>query len=294
MYSKGDERKYAGYLEGLVSIIVNTLLFIVKFYYGVVFNSIAVIADSIHTLSDSLTSVVVILGFWIGYKPADKEHPFGHGRAEPIATTVIGAMLIMVGIDFIQRSFNKLLSREGLIFSWILVIVLASSAIAKELLAIWAIRLGKKYNASSIIADAWHHRSDAIASALLAVAILFGAMLWWLDGVLGIIVSIMIIAVAVKLVIESGSELLGKAPTAEEIKELEKIVSEVSPQAKDLHHIHVHKYGMHTEVTLHIRLDPNMSLDKAHEIATEIEKRIRERLGWEATVHIEPSTEERK
>jgi len=288
MENRKDARKFAGYLEGWVSIAINTILFIAKFYYGVLFNSIAVVADSIHTLSDSLTSVVVILGFWIGYKPADEEHPFGHGRAELIATIVIGSMLVMVGIDFIQRSVNKLLSREGLIFSWILVAVLAISAIVKEALALWAIKLGKKYEAQSIIADAWHHRSDAIASALLAIAIVFSETLWWLDGVLGVVVSAIIIATAIKLVIETASEILGKAPSEEDLKKLEKIVYETSPLVKDVHHVHIHKYGAHIEVTLHVRLDPVMSLNMAHEIATQIEKNIREKLGWEATVHVEP------
>lgn len=291
-----NDRKKIGYLEGIVSIIVNTVLFALKYFYGILFNSIALIADSIHTLSDSLTSVVVVLGFWIAYKPIDREHPFGHGRAEHITTVVIGAMLIMVGIDFIQRSYDKFISKEPLIFSWALVILLVVSAIAKEALAVWAFNLGKKYRASSITADAWHHRSDAIASILLAIAIALGGNLWWLDSMLGFIVSGLIIYTGIEIVYTKTFELLGRAPTQEEIEKIKKIVYTTSPLVQDLHHIHIHEYGEHTEVTLHIRLPPETPVSTAHKIASDIEKIIKDTLKWEATVHIEPyiSTQDEK
>lgn len=283
-----SDREKIGYLEGAISVIVNVVLFVAKYIYGVLFNSIALIADSIHTLSDSLTSVVVILGFWIAYKPVDKEHPFGHGRAEYIATIVIGSMLVMVGIDFIQRSYAKLISREPLVFSWALVAVLGASAIVKEALALWAFRLGKKYRASSITADAWHHRSDAIASVLLAIAIAFGGNLWWVDSVLGFIVSALIIYTGIEIIYAKTFELLGRAPTLEEIEKIKKIAYSVSPLVQDLHHVHIHEYGEHTEVTLHIRLPPETPVSTAHKIASDIEKKIKDDLKCEATVHIEP------
>jgi len=281
-------RKAAGYLEGWVSIAINIALFIAKFVYGTLYNSIAVVADSIHTLSDCLTSIVVVLGFWISYRPADREHPFGHGRAELIATIVIASMLIIIGVEFIQRSVGKLLSREGLTFSWALVAVLAASAAAKEALALWATALGRRYSASSLIADAWHHRSDAIASALLVIAILLGAPHWWLDGVLGVAVSTVIMATGAKIVLDASSELLGKAPSPKNVERLRDVVASVNPLIKDVHHIHMHRYGDHVEVTLHIRVDSGMSVREAHEIASSVEKKVKEVLGWEATVHVEP------
>jgi cation diffusion facilitator family transporter len=281
-------RKTVGYLEGWASIAVNIALFIAKFVYGTLYNSIAVVADSIHTLSDCLTSIVVVLGFWISYRPADREHPFGHGRAELIATIVIASMLIIIGVEFIQRSVGKLLSREGLTFSWALVAVLAISATVKEALALWATALGKRYSASSLIADAWHHRSDAIASALLAIAILLGVPHWWLDGVLGAAISTVIMATGAKIVLDASSELLGKAPSPKDVEKLREVVVSVNPLIKDVHHIHMHRYGDHVEVTLHIRVDSGMSVREAHEIASSVEKKVKEVLGWEATVHVEP------
>lgn len=283
-----SDKKRVGYLEGTVSLALNIVLFLSKYIYGVLCNSIAVVADSIHTLSDSLTSLVVILGFRVSYKPVDKEHPFGHGRAELIATVVIGAMLIMVGIDFIQRSYAKLISREPLMFDWTLVLVLFASAIIKEAMALWAFKLGRKYRATSITADAWHHRTDAIASALLAISVILGGNAWWLDSVLGLIVSGLIIYTGTEIVYKKSLQLLGRAPAREEVEKIKSIVSAVSPIVQDLHHIHIHEYGEHIEVTLHIRLPPEIPVHAAHKIASDIERKIKDTLNWEATIHVEP------
>jgi len=285
------ERKRAGYLEAVVSIVVNTILFIVKYVFGVMFNSIAVIADAFHTLSDSLTSIAVLIGFYYSYRPSDKEHPFGHGRAELIASIVIGVMLGYVGYSFAVESYNKLINRQSFIYSLTLVIILIISTVVKEGLALWAFRLGKKVGSRSIEADAWHHRSDAIATALLAIAFLIGWRYWWIDSVLGLVVSAIIIVTAVDIVLKTSSELLGKAPTKEELYTITKIVSEISDKIKNVHHIHIHRYGDHTEVTLHIDLPGEISLSEAHRIATEVEQKIREELGYEATVHTEPVKE---
>ncbi len=287
-----DERKRAGYLEGLISIIVNTVLFVVKFAYGVLYNSIALIADSVHTLSDSLTSVVVILGFWISYKPADKEHPFGHGRAEQIASIAIGSMLFMVGLEMLGRSYEKLVSGEGLEFGWELIVVLVISTIAKEALARWSASLGEKYNAKSLILDAWHHRSDALVTLLLALGILFGREYWWVDGLLGMGVSGVILLFSVKMVIDVGRELLGTEPTAEEREKLIRIARGVSGEISSVHDIRVHKYGDHVEATLHIKLPSGMPLSEAHRIATAVEEAIERQMQWKATVHAEPEEDE--
>ncbi|WP_434731810.1 cation diffusion facilitator family transporter [Thermogladius sp. KZ2Tp1] len=288
------DRKRAGYLEGVVSIVVNTVLFVVKYYYGVLFNSIAVIADSVHTLSDSLTSVVVVVGFRVAYIKPDEEHPFGHGRAEEVAAIIIGVLLCVVGYEFAVSSYNKLVSRETLVYSLTLVLVLLVSAVIKEVLAMWAFRLGEKFNSESIRGDAWHHRSDAIATGLLALAILTaGGTYWWVDGVMGLVVSAFIVVTGGKIVLDASSVLLGRAPSREEVEEIVSVVKKVSPKVQSVHHIHVHKYGEHTEVTLHVHLPDDMSLSEAHEIATLIEEVLRKELGYEATVHVEPASAKR-
>jgi cation diffusion facilitator family transporter len=231
-----------------------------------------------------------MVGYRVGSKPPDKEHPFGHGRAEALATLIIASMLFMVGVDFLAKSIEKLLSGESYVFSWLLVIAMTVSAAVKEGLALWAFQLGKKYGAQPIVADAWHHRSDAIASALLALAFAFGNNIPWLDSALGIAVSTIIVITSLKLMIEPFMELLGKAPTVAEVDKLKKIIYSVTPEVKDVHHIHVHRYGDHVEATLHIKVRDSMSIKDAHELATKIENRIMEELGWVTTVHIEPES----
>lgn len=283
-----EARKRAGYAEALASVAVNTTLFALKYVVGTIHRSVAVVAAAFHTLSDSLTSLVVLLGVWLAHRPPDREHPFGHGRAEQLAALVVGAMLIIVGVEMTGESVGRLLSHEGMEPSWALVTVMLASALAKEALARWSEGLGRRYGLSSLLADAWHHRSDAVASAVLALAIALGGRLWWLDGALGIAVSLMILRVAIGLVIRTGRDLLGAAPPPEELRRLEEVVRKASGKVKDVHHVHVHRYGNHTEVTLHVRMDPSTSLGEAHEIATKVEDTIRREMGWEATVHVEP------
>ncbi len=281
-------RRTAGFTEGFVSIFVNIILFILKYYLGLIHNSIAVMADAIHTLSDAGTSVVVVIGFWVAYKPPDEEHPFGHGRAEQISAVIIGTLLGVAGFEFLMSSYEKLISMEALTFSWVLVGVLLFSSVIKELLARWALRLGKSYESRSIVGDAWHHRSDAIATVLLVLGVLIGADYWWVDGFLGMLVSLIIIYTSIKMVLESSKDLLGSKPTKHERDLLINLAREISPLIESVHHVHIHKYGDHVEASLHIKLPKTMSLEEAHEIATKLENKIKNTLGWEVTVHPEP------
>ncbi len=280
--------KRLGYLEGWVSIALNTILFGCKFWAGASVGSIAMIADAWHTLSDSLTSAIVIVGFWLSGRPADSRHPFGHGRAELIGAVVIGAFLAAVGIHFLLDSIERLSSARGTVFEPIAVYVFAVSAVAKEVLARFAIWAGRKTGSSSVVADGWHHRSDAIASAIIVGGALLGSTFWWVDGVLGIAVSFLILYAAYGVVSEDARRLLGERiePALEE--QICRVVSEAVPEAADCHHFHAHRYGDHLEATLHVRVSPNKTVSEAHEIASAVGSVLKERFGMEATVHVEP------
>ncbi|MEM2006015.1 MAG: cation diffusion facilitator family transporter [Sulfolobales archaeon] len=284
-------KKRAAYLEGFISTLVNLALFLVKYFVGIVFNSVAIVADAFHTLSDSLTSIVLVAGYRVADKPADREHPFGHGRAETVGGLIIGVLLSVVAYSFTVSSYEKLLTAVPLEYSDILIVVLIASTIFKAALGLWAYRLGGKHESQPIVADAWHHASDAIATALLAVAIYVGKDYWWLDAVLGIAVSALIFITAAKIVYESSSELLGRSPSRIELDRLVEAVREAYPAVKRVHHIHFHKYGNHIEVTLHIELPGGTPLREAHEVATKIENAVRSKLGYETTVHVEPGGE---
>ena len=281
------DKKSSAYFEGVLSIIVNIIVSGWKLFLGLIYQSVALMADAFHSLFDIVTSIVLIYGFYMVSKPPDKEHPYGHGRAELISTIIIGSLLLAVSFEFLIRSGDRLLSRQAVVFSNIVVYSLVIMAIIKELLAQVAYRLADKYGSDAIRADGYHHRSDAIATILLAIGILLGKSYWWLDGVLGLVISLYIMFISVSLIRETSDELLGRGASEEEEKMIKDIVTSVREEVTDVHHIHLHKYGDHVELTLHVRVPKDTTVEEADRIAKLIENAVRERLGWEATVHVE-------
>jgi len=283
-----------GYLEGTISIILNTLLFGLKFWVGTKTFSIAIIADAWHTLSDSLTSLVVIIGFKVSSKPADKKHPYGHGRAEIISSVIIGTMLAIVGFNFLIASIQRFIHHQSAVYGNLAIIVFVISVILKEGLAQFSIRAGKKINSQSLIADGWHHRSDALVSLMVLVGIFTGKYFWWVDSIMGIIVSLVIFYTTYIILKESISTLIGEEPSEDLEAEIRKIVTNSASHDVKLHHLHSHKYGDNKELTFHIRLPADMRLEEAHSIAEELEKKIREEMNIETTIHIEPTYRKKK
>jgi cation diffusion facilitator family transporter len=283
-----------GYLEGWLSIVINTLLFAVKFWAGSRIGSVSMVADSWHTLSDTLTSVVVIVGFWIMARPADKEHPYGHARAENIAAIIIGVLLAVVGVYFGYESIQRLLHRQSVSFSLLAIIIFAVSVLFKEGLAQFAFWAGRKADSQAVTADGWHHRSDAIASLLIVVGALVGAKLWWMDGALGVGVALLIIWAAVGIIRETSSILMGEELDGETRKViLENVRKEYADVADDVHHLHVHRYGGTVALTLHIRVPAAMSVKESHAISDRIEGRLKREMRLDATVHMEPLPEKK-
>ncbi len=279
---------YLGYLEGIISIVANTLLFGLKYWVGMKTFSVAIIADSWHTLSDSLTSLVVILGFKLSAKPADKEHPYGHGQAEIVSSVIIGTLLAVVGVKFLADSIEKFILHQPAIFGNLAILIFVVSVILKEGMAQFSIQAGKKINSRSLIADGWHHRSDALVSLIILVGIFMGKYFWWIDSILGIMVSLVIFYTTFVILKESISILIGEEPTEEFKEEIRRIVAGNVPQNVKLHHLHLHKYGDNQELTFHIRLPAESRLDEAHKIAERLEKKIKEEKNIETTIHIEP------
>ncbi len=280
-------KKQLGYLEGLVSILINLILFLLKLWVGLITGSVAMVADAWHTISDSLTSIIVVLGLLISDKPADDQHPFGHGRAESISAIIIGTLLVVVGFNFIVDSIKRLLYFQSMEFKAVAIYVFLISVVVKEALAQFSFWAGKKTGYSSLVADGWHHTSDAIASLVIVFGVFATRHYWWVDGVLGIIVSLLILYMAYQIIKKNAGNLLGEKIEDELEPKIRKIVSDISPEVSDVHHFHLHRYGDHIELTFHICLTPKMELEKAHKIATLIEEKIRNELKIETTVHIE-------
>ncbi len=269
------------------SIFLNIALFIIKFWAGVVSGSIAIIADAWHTLSDSISSVAVLIGLKISAKPADEEHPYGHGRAEVIASIVVGILLAIIGFNFLMESILKLRDKSEVNFGMLAIVVTIISMVVKEFMAQYSIIIGKKTKSKSMIADGWHHRSDAISSLVILIGIFIGRYYWWIDGVLGIMVSLLLFYTTYEILKDNLSHLIGECIDDELRQEIIDLASEVTDLELHPHHFLVHQYGHHTEMTFHIRLPANLSLHEAHEIGTRYEQLIKKRTNIQATVHID-------
>ncbi len=284
---KTQKKNYA-LTEGWLSIIGNSLLFGLKYWVGFITGSIALIADAWHTLSDTISSFIVIISSKISTKPADNKHPFGHGRADLISSVIIGVILFIIGFEFVLKSIAQLKSGTKVIFGTLAIVVTVISIIVKELLAQYAFWASKKSNSQLLKADGWHHRTDALSSIVVLIGILLSKYFWWIDGVLGLIVAVMIFYAAYEILRDSINRLMGEIPSDKLIMEIEKLTKDLGFDVCP-HHFHMHKYGNHIEMIFHIKLPPKILLEDAHHKATLIEKAIRANMGIEATIHMEPT-----
>jgi len=282
-----DRKKYIA-REGWISIIGNTLLFVLKYWAGIVTGSLALIADAWHTMSDTISSVIVLIAGRVSRKPADDDHPFGHGRAEHIAAIIIGVLLAIVAFDFVVGAVEKFGTREKTIFGPIALIATIVSIISKEAMAQYAFWAARKVESSILKADGWHHRTDALSSVVILVGILFGKYFWWTDAVLSFIVALMIGWASYEILSKEITSLLGESPKKELLLSIQETAQTTSLQPLHLHHIHIHNYGQHSELSCHIKLPPNMPLNEAHDICTKVEVAIQEKFGYISTIHPEP------
>lgn len=281
-------RSKIGVFQGWVSVAVNSLLFIIKLVIGLMVGAISVIADAVHTLSDVISSGVVIWGFKQAQKPADVEHPYGHGRAEYIATLIIAILLVVAGIEFIETSIDRIRHPQPVSANWWMVAILGLTILLKEWTARYAEFLSTKIASGTLHADAWHHRTDAISSLLVVVALIAGNYGYpAVDGWAGLGVSLFLLYAGFEIAKDAVDDLLGKPPTTEEIDQIRNIVFGVEG-VLGAHDIVVHSYGHDKFVSVHVEIDAVKSTAEAHDISEEVEERIMESIGAEPTVHLDP------
>ena len=270
---------------------MNLLLFGLKYWAGIVSGSLALIADAWHTLSDSASSIIVVGSVRMASKKADREHPFGHGRYQEIASIFIAFLLGIIAWEFLSNAVEKFRNHEPTIFGPLAIVVTAFSVVCKEGLAQYAYWAYRKTGLETLRADGWHHRSDALSSFIVLIGIMLGKRFWWMDAVLAGLISLMLFYAVYEIVSKSISILLGEQPDKELIGRIRKLAQEVSGDEIHPHHFHLHRYGDHKEMTFHIKLRDTLDIATGHRIANEIEKRIRDEMGIEATIHMEPMTE---
>ena len=280
-----------------IGSIINFLLLVFKFVAGIIGNSAAMVADAVHSLSDFVTDIIVIAFVRISGKPEDKGHEYGHGKYETLATALIGLILFIVSIGIFYNGAKTVVETIGgkpLKAPGMLALVTAAlSIIFKELLYRYTIHIGKKVDSQAVIANAWHHRSDAFSSIGTFVgiggAICLGERWSILDPLAAIVVSVFIMKIAVQLLKSCLDELLEHSLPNEAEERIQEIILSFSGVSSP-HHLRTRRIGNHVAIEVHIRMDGNIPLSEVHTVASQIECKIKEEFGKETHIgiHMEP------
>lgn len=284
----------------IVGSVVNFFLLVFKFFAGIVGHSAAMLADAVHSLSDFITDIIVIVFVRISNKPEDKGHDYGHGKYETLATAIIGILLLGVGFGIFWNGATAIygfLHGEPLEAPRMLALIAALvSIVLKEALYRYTVIKGRKLNSQAVIANAWHHRSDALSSIGTAVgiggAILLGPRWRVLDPVAAVVVSFFIMKVSVQLLIPCVDELLEKSLPDDVEKEIEQTALSF-PGVSQPHHLRTRRIGSYYAIELHVRMDGKITLEEAHHTATAIENKLKEMFGkgTHVGIHVEPTKE---
>ena len=294
---KLTEREKAIYQVTWAGSFVNFLLVIFKFIAGILGHSAAMIADAVHSLSDFATDIVVLIFTRISNKPQDKNHDYGHGKYETLATAIIGIVLFAVGASICWNGLQAIqtvwqggrLPAPGMLaFAGAII-----SIVSKELIYRYTIHVGRKIKSSAVIANAWHHRSDAFSSIGTAIgiggAIVLGESWSVLDPMAAVVVSFFIMKVAVQLLKPCVDELTEKSLPDEIEKEI-CLIAENTPGVSAIHNLRTRRIGNHYAIEMHVRMDGHLTLYEAHAKASVIENKLKEKYGNETHVgiHVEP------
>ena len=292
--SKRQKQIYQATLSGSFA---NAFLVVLKYIAGFMGNSTAMIADATHSLSDFATDIVVILFIRLSGRPKDSDHAYGHGKFETLATAIIGFVLILVGAGIFWESANKIYDySNGIPIKQPEMLALYAaliSIVVKELLFWYTRHIGKTVKSDLVIANAWHHRSDALSSIGTTIgiggAIVFGEKWAILDPIAAIIVSFFILKVAIKLMTPSMNDLLEKSLPADIRDQILKTVAE-TPGVSDPHNLRTRRIGTDFAIEVHVRVEPMMTVKEAHYINTEIENKLRRKYGsgTHIAIHTEP------
>ena len=282
--------------------VVNIALTVLKIIAGVLGRSAAMIADGVHSLSDLLSDIVVIVFTHISSKGKDRDHSFGHGKFETLATLIVSVILLVVGADLMAGGVKSIIAVMGGEVlpkpGYIALVAAIVSIAAKEILYRATVRKGQKVNSPVVIANAWHHRSDAFSSigslAGIGGAILLGEKWTVLDPLASCAISIAIIVVAVKMALPSLAELLETSLPENIEKEITDTAMEVAG-VNDIHELKTRRNGISFIIDAHIVVSPDMTVVEAHDIATAVEDRLREKYGNETqiSIHVEPDRDSR-
>lgn len=288
--SDNKVRERYGKLGSYTGIIFNIVLFATKLIGGILALSIAIIADAFNNLFDAVTAIITLIGFKLANKPADKEHPFGHGRFEYIASLFIAIIIIIVGVELFRTSVSNIISNDQTtkieMFS---LIVLVISLVLKAWLGYFNYKLGKSISSLSMQAYAKDSILDVISTSVVLIGLVIGNFAEFnIDGYLGAMVALLIIYTGYKSVKETISPLLGQSPNPNFIKEIEEMVLKYD-EILGVHDLIVHDYGPgRTVISLHAEVDSKANFLVIHDVIDNIEREIRQKFNSSVTIHMDP------
>lgn len=285
-------RSAYGTLVSVVGILLNVLLFAAKFTVGTLFGSVSITADAVNNLSDAGSQIISLVSFRISAKPADREHPFGHARIEYVTSMIVSFLILLIGIELLKESVAKIFSPEPPERSWIAVAVLGGSILVKLWLGLFNKQIGKRIDSTVMRATATDCLSDALSTTAVLISslilLLFPTVTLNLDAYMGVIVAVLILVAGGKILLETKNSILGEAPSDEIVKQISDIV-EATPDALGLHDLTVHNYGPgHIIAALHVEVDGKKDIFSTHDMIDNMERKLREEHGIEATIHMDP------
>lgn len=285
---KSVREKY-GFLSGVVGIIINLILFIIQIILGIFTNSIAIIANAINNLSDVTSSLVTLISFRLASKPADKEHPFGHGRMEYISALVVSFSILLVGFEFVKSSFERILHPEPVKFSLITLIIILVAIPLKLWLSYFNKSLGKLIDSSTIKATG----ADSLNDAAILIGLVISLLVSYftrisIDGYVGMIVAIFILMSGISFIKETLNPLLGEAPDPKLVEEIKSGVLSYD-YISGVHDLIIHNYGPgRSMASLHAEVPCNMPIMKIHDVIDTAETELSKKLNMYIVIHMDP------
>lgn len=287
------ERHKSTKLSCLIGIFSNIFLFIMKVFIGLLAKSVSILSDAFNNLSDSLSFIIALVGLHYASKPADKEHPFGHGRVEYIVSFIVTILIFVAGFEFMVESYKRIINPTVMDVTSITFVLLIVTIIVKVLLAKHLERVGNKINNLALIASGKDSRNDVLITSVVLIAMItyrFNKQIP-IDGIAGIIVSIFIFISGYDLAKSTITRLLGSQVDEKLLSEIKNDLLNIN-QIKGVHDLIVHDYGPNVKMgSGHVEMSNSLSLDEAHRIIDERENIIREKYGVDFTIHIDPVNE---
>lgn len=284
-----EVRERYGKFSGIVGIVSNLLLFVMKAVTGFVTGSISIVADAVNNLSDSASSVITLVGFKLSGKPADQEHPYGHARIEYISGLIVSFLILLLGVQLLQESAGKIFAPEETAFSPVAVVVLVVSCLIKTWQCLFYRKVGRRISSPTIEATAADSRSDVFSTLAVLLGLVISRLTGFnLDGYMGVAVALLILWTGVKVVKETSDPLLGTAPAREVVDDIYRTILSYDG-ILGLHDLNVHMYGEgRTFASVHCEVDAHEDILASHDLVDNIERDFLKQKNIHLVIHMDP------